>query len=335
MRRAITLLTTAAALGLCASPAQAFDTGPHSDMSRDALTAEGFGKTAADIANVNNWFVDFYSNAKSVPHSGHSSFIKELLGEAFGSREHWSQDLVDAAVNMHFDSTFPYLTNVQGIQREWDRLNIATGILARRARDQKNPLALLSVIGMSLHELEDFYSHSNWIEPQGVTGVDGPDWAALGFGGTPTWYDVAQADRDRTAVYIGGTPDHARKHGAWNWDRNRSLKTGVAKDWPGRPGYPNAYITSYFAARQWVRGIRAWVGNDTLWASAQRFSKRFGGELDHDLGGAAWIGMFSGHWQGQGEPCDPQWSTNVCGDRHGAGGDVLSLKDAEIGRAHV
>ena len=100
------------------------------------------------------------------------------------------------------------------------------------------------------------------------------------------------------------------------------------KDWQGRPGFFNAYMASYFAARQWIRGIRAWVGDDAFWARAQRYATRYGGELDHDLGGAAWIGMYSGHWQGQGEPCDPQWSTNVCGDRHGPGGDVLSLKDA-------
>ena len=330
MRRATSVLTLALALalalGLSAAPAPAFDTGPHSDISRDALNAEGFGRTAADVANVNNWFVDLYSNAKSVPHSGHSSFFKELLGEAFGSREHWSQDVVDAAVFSHFDSELPYLSSVQGAQREWDRLNRATGRLARRARDQRNPLALLTVIGMSLHQLEDFYSHSNWIEPQGVTGVDGPDWARLPFGGTPTWYDVAQESRDGLNVYVGGTTGRTRKHGAWNWDRNRSLKTGIAKDWPGRPGYADAHIASYFAARQWVRGLRAWVGDDAFWAAAQRFSHRYGGELDHDLRGATWIGMFSGHWQGQGEPCNPEFSTTPCGDRNGDGGDLFALR---------
>ena len=29
------------------------------------------------------------------------------------------------------------------------------------------------MIGMSLHELEDFYAHSNWVEEPGVTGADG------------------------------------------------------------------------------------------------------------------------------------------------------------------
>ena len=43
MRRTIALTF---AIGLCLAPAsaQAFDTGPHADMTRDALTAEGFGR---------------------------------------------------------------------------------------------------------------------------------------------------------------------------------------------------------------------------------------------------------------------------------------------------
>ena len=42
MRRLMAILV---ALGICIAPAsaQAFDTGPHADMTRDALTAEGFG----------------------------------------------------------------------------------------------------------------------------------------------------------------------------------------------------------------------------------------------------------------------------------------------------
>ena len=49
MRRAIAM---GFAVGLCLAPAsaQAFDTGPHADMTRDALTAEGFGLPAASIA---------------------------------------------------------------------------------------------------------------------------------------------------------------------------------------------------------------------------------------------------------------------------------------------
>ena len=328
MRRAPAILLTAACLLTPAAPAHAFDTGPHTDLSRDALTAEGFGTTAADVAVVNNWFVDFYSNAKSIPHSGHSAFIKELLGGAFGSREHWPQDLVDATVRSHFDSELPSLATGVGVEAEFTRLNRATGAAALRAKAHRSALELLSVIGMSLHELQDFYAHSNWDDPAGVTGSDGPDWASLPYGQTPTWYDLPSDVRQGLPVYIGGTPGHTRVHGGWNGDGNRSLKTAMNKDWPGRLGYPDAYMAAYFATRQWLQGLRAKVDDPVLWQLAEAYFRSYCTDVWCDVAFSTEIGMQSGHWQGQGEPCNPSWSTAVCGDRYGPGGDVLALRQA-------
>jgi hypothetical protein len=54
----------AAVLALvAAAPAMAYDTGPHSELTRDAMTTEGFGLDAVGVAQVNNWFVDFYEQA--------------------------------------------------------------------------------------------------------------------------------------------------------------------------------------------------------------------------------------------------------------------------------
>ena len=57
------------ALGLCLAPASAhaFDTQPHADMTRDALTAEGFARPGANVGMVNNWFVDYYTNPDNNP----------------------------------------------------------------------------------------------------------------------------------------------------------------------------------------------------------------------------------------------------------------------------
>ena len=89
---------------LCAltSPARAFDTQPHFDMTRDALTAEGFGMPAASIAGVNNWFVDYYTNPDRNPHSGHASFLLgwTRLGLA---HENWPNFYIEGARRMHFD----------------------------------------------------------------------------------------------------------------------------------------------------------------------------------------------------------------------------------------
>ncbi len=180
---------------LAPASADAFDTGPHSDISRDALTAEGFGNTAVDVANVNNWFVDLYSNAKSIPQSGHADMLTGVVGSLLGPRENWSDTVVKAAGRTHFDSGRDDIYNVARAQKEWERLMRNTVSLARAARVHNSPLQLLTTIGMSLHELEDFYSHSNWIEAQGYAGVDGTDWSKLTFGGTPTWFDVAPDKR--------------------------------------------------------------------------------------------------------------------------------------------
>ncbi|MEZ0285795.1 MAG: hypothetical protein ACAH79_11250, partial [Thermoleophilia bacterium] len=48
----------AAAFALATAPtAGAYDTGPHFDITRDALTAEGFNDTAIQTVQVSNWFV--------------------------------------------------------------------------------------------------------------------------------------------------------------------------------------------------------------------------------------------------------------------------------------
>jgi hypothetical protein len=114
---------------LPAAPAQAFDTGPHADVTRDALTAEGFNATAGNIASVENWLVDFYSQASSNPYSGHDKGIDQVLALATHS-EHWPQSWLDAASVMHFDSTLTLhpgaasktLANTPGIEQEWGRL---------------------------------------------------------------------------------------------------------------------------------------------------------------------------------------------------------------------
>jgi CARDB/PLAT/LH2 domain len=324
---------TAATLLAAPAAAPAFDTGPHSDITRDALTAEGFGATAADVVVVNNWFVDLYSNSSKIPQSGHADTAVSVLGAFFENDESWPQAVLDGANRMHFDSSLWDVANVGKAQIEWDRLQRATTQLLGSITSVNGPnkeIHVLSTIGMGLHALQDFYSHSNWIEQQGVTGNDGTNWSTLTYGLTPTWFDVPKAVRDSPLnVYIGESTDHKkRKHGAWNTNGNTTMEDGVNKDWPGRPGYANAYTTSYFATRQWVRAIHTALGDEALWQRTLRYANRGGGELDHDLKGALDIGMTTGHWQGQGEPCDPSFSLNVCGSRNGLGGDLIGARSA-------
>ena len=230
---------------------------------------------------------------------------------------------------LHFDASLWDVANVERAEREWDRLQRATSVALNHIKGAGGPNAelwLLTTLGAGLHTLQDFYSHSNWIEKQGFPGVDGPNWTLYNHGLTPTWFDVPKAARDELNVYVGESTGHKeRPHGKWNTEGNRSMAKGVNKDWPGRAGYSDAYTTSYFATRQWVRAIRAALGDEALWTRTLRYGNRRNGQLDHDLKGALRIGMMTGHWQGQGEPCDVGFL--ACGPQDGLGGDLIGARN--------
>src|SRR4029450_5801533 len=91
-------------------------------------------------------------------------------------------------------------------------------------------------------------------------------------------------------------------------DGTLNLNRFNAKDWPGRPLYTEAYLASYFATRAWVQAIRAHVADEALWARTMRLANA-PAYLAKDQKGALNISFASGHWQGQGEACNPSFST--------------------------
>ncbi len=309
---------------LSASPARAFDAGPHTDMTRDALTAEGFKPTAADVGVVNNWFVDYYWNADDNPFSGHAGFWTTLFALIdIPAIEFWSQDVIHGTNHMHFDSSqegFPNLSNTQGVDAEWQRLMKVTRAQLEKAKAAQDPLTVDTAIGMSLHTVQDFYAHTNWVEETG--GFSSPNGPGLSpeFGSHPTYFDVPKPERDKKTIFSAVTGID-RGHGSWN---SESLSDGANKDWPGRPLYDKTYITAYFASRQWIRAARGWLGDEALWARAQRLGSPRA--LRSDLRASHDVSQYSGHWQGSGEPC--RKVVAACGDRYGWAGSVFSLRAA-------
>ena len=263
-------------------------------------------------------------NPKDVPQSGHASWWKELLAASayLTTIEDWSDDVIAGATAMHFDSNaggFGYRRKGD-LEQEWARLldqviRICQG--ARRAPG--DPLTCLTAIGISLHKLQDFYAHTNWVEPRfsDDDGYDGPGWEQLGKGSTPTWFDLTPAQRSPLGfhVYTNGPPgakvDRSdrlfnRGHGSWKSDKNASLETAMNKDWPGRPYYAEAYIAAVFATRQWVDIVRRGVGDPDFWERVRGYqppNTKAAKALAFDLRqGARGLSYWTGHWQGQGEP---------------------------------
>ncbi len=327
---AIVLGLAGAALG-GAGPAAAFDSEPHGDITVDALQAEGFGLPAAKVAWVANYFVDFYSQASNNPYSGHATKKVAAAAQPIDpfEYENWSPAVMHAAAFSHFDGTdrpggFP---DTAAVTAEWDRLRRATFNLVRAAKANRSELDLLETIGMSLHQLQDFYAHGNWVERPGDRGSE-PGWDPVVEGSVPTWFDVPPERRGD--AYTSASTGH-RNHGTWQQDGNLNLLNGLNKDWPGRPRYTEAYMTSYFATRQWVQAIRSWLSDPVLWNKAKAFAKEQR-QVQQDIdGNVIAVSQTTGHWSGEGGPCQPDVSFDSgpsCGQGEGKGGTLLGARSA-------
>lgn len=275
-------------------------------MTRDALSAEGFGNVAVQVVQINNWFNDLYEQDTSNSYSGHVSWFGSFSG-FFGNlltlwrKENWSKAVVDAAEKAHFDSSDPIDSTAQA-EAEWKRLALVTRAQLQRCAAVGDVEGALGVLGISLHALQDFYTHSNWVEPKGIraaTSGDGPGWAAMGtYGSHPTWFDVPASERAKYNIYsrFNGSPKVG--HGDWNSPSRGSGELSMNKDWCGRPFHREAYVTAAIASRQWVQAARTWLNNEAFWRRMQAFNNPHGGELGHDQGGAFSLSWLVGHWNG-------------------------------------
>ena len=175
----------------------------------------------------------------------------------------------------------PDLSTTAGVDKEWQRLMFLTRKWVRYAGQQNDPLP---GDGRDRHLAA---RRAGLLRAQQLGGEASP----CGRARRPR-RGLARIRRDAhvvrraarrsarsspaiSAVYTGvkGIP---RGHGNWQSNKNRNLTKGLNKDWNGRPKYQQAYVTAYFATRQWIRAVRTWLGNEPLWKRAQSLPTRPG-----------------------------------------------------------
>lgn len=264
--RRICVLITIAGLVALARPALAFDTGPHYDLTRDALQDEGFGNTAIQVVQVQNWLTDYYSNSPTSPDK-------------------------NAFDHLHFDN----LTDTNMVRNYWARITINTRNAIQQAARENDPLKALTVLGVSLHAVQDFYTHSNWVETHPRSG---------GAYRTDTWFTSTPPAGDMS-VYTGRYPASnpgPRDHG--NYD------VGMNHDSYSRPRFDEAYVFGFAATREWVNAVHQWANEVTpgFWNAVRAYNVSGGDRamLDSDLDAAyrvsEWVAVSGadGHWKGRG-----------------------------------
>ncbi|MEA2663102.1 MAG: hypothetical protein QOI11_46, partial [Candidatus Eremiobacteraeota bacterium] len=167
MRQSLAAACAALALILPFAPAAAFDTGPHASITVDAMMRAGFNRKAADAAQVENWLTDYYTSSPTLGSSAAQCDLEKL----------------------HFDDVF----SAGDVANYWSTLLANTKDAVKTAEQHNDVVEFYTVLGMSLHVVQDFYTHSNWVEQ---IGASGPYL-------TRSWFDTAPP----AGVFTGWYPN--------------------------------------------------------------------------------------------------------------------------------
>ena len=224
----------AGALFAVVSSALAFDTKWHADATRAAMEQNGFSADARLLCQFENYLTDYFSAVDleevyaRLPPTMPKGSTNGLQGI----------DLTDVA-RLHFDA----LTTHAQVEQQWKMLEGNTeAALAKWASDPSvksgyQPVVLMTILGASLHAVQDFYSHSNWLKK------------ATGEGTAPLWFDVAEKDRAALDIRTGWYPDGNKPSMLYHLAEN--------KDSTGRPLNAAAFEIATRASVDWVKRMVA------------------------------------------------------------------------------
>ncbi len=160
-RRACPLLCLSA---LAVSPVAAFDTLWHLRCTQAAAQQFGFSEHAWKIMQLGNFSADFFGPIAEVASRNLTSAEIDALSRSQAN----SPRSKDAALFLHFDnlngdlqanSQFDFLI---GRLLEDTRATLA-GYRQLRIDERVRKALILVTLGASLHAVQDFYSHSDWI----------------------------------------------------------------------------------------------------------------------------------------------------------------------------
>lgn len=281
-------------LCMAATQTYGYDTGHHTDLIRNALTVANAGSFTSDAVSVitlSNWMADWIGQLPIVA----GKFASKLSDFKIHKTR------MEA---LHFDNLF----SVDDVARYWYKLientrsqvkEIITNDSAAKKAGASKAEMLMFLLGWTLHVIEDFYTHSNWINYVGVPPGDkglchnygeifipfdssnpGPikSWKTKRFipGQTESKTVVARKPGTKLNViqtgYSGAfgelkkkgkitLPATALPHGGYGPE-------GLNKDSYFKQGFAQGYIDASLASVAWIRMYKDMVNaaDTTLWA---------------------------------------------------------------------
>jgi uncharacterized membrane protein YwzB len=219
----------------------AFDTWWHAECTRKAMVANGFSGDARLAVQVSNYFTDYLA------------VVNDLI------KEHTSGKLDIATEDcykfMHFDAIFKN----EDIEKNWTLLyeNTVNCIKKYATANSTKPgfrlIVFFNILGASLHIVQDFYSHSNWVN----------SFIEMKASPIPVWYDKTPEERKLLKMFTGAYPDGSSPGKKNHADLN--------KDFSSRPLNKEGVETAERASTDWVKRIMEAVP-EAPWAELKSYN---------------------------------------------------------------
>ena len=174
------------------SPASGFDTFWHQEAVRRVGEAFAFSEDARKIMQLGNFSPDFFGPVSEFASQNLQGKALQSLNQ-FGAANAQSRQ---SAVFLHFDNLFGELQSNAKFDLIFTQLlkNTQAALASYRNQpgtdDRTRKVLVLITLGASLHAVQDFYSHSDWVH-QDFSHTPAPP-VPLSTGGTraPTWFEL-------------------------------------------------------------------------------------------------------------------------------------------------
>lgn len=184
----------------------AFDTWWHAECTRKAMTANGFSADARLAAQVSNYITDFHSAAlfgTGIPEKQRVEVLK-LKQEMSYEYMHFDAIFTTTDIRQNWDKI--YANTVQALKKYYNNPEVKSGFRL---------IILYNILGASLHIVQDFYSHSNWVNTY-VANRQLP---------VPTWYGEDSLYRNSLTLFTGAYPDGSVKGMKGHSELNKDCST--------------------------------------------------------------------------------------------------------------
>jgi len=258
------------ALAACAATgAQAFNTGNHFVATYKGLARADFSDSAIRYVQISNYQVDYVAN------------YPEQVAPAVLRR-----GVASASMRFHFDSLF----EADRIDGEFAWMESAAQSVVENAARAGDIRRIITALGITLHAIQDFYSHSNmadqdwrrWADRRIVLWDELPDEVrtspllALKTGKT-SGIHPAPPDRPpcdpRRGIAKNCWPIHGEPVSCLPGETPE--RCGLNHDAHTRRHALTAMQMAALATFTWSEKFRGWVGNAALWKRVRFFSGNF------------------------------------------------------------